>query len=229
MGDDPEENVLTEDANLSGGGDFAESVGGRAAVGAGVAADDARQRQVAVGGHVEALPLHRPVVEGPGDVGPRAAHHVAAQQTRLALGNVQILRQLHETRLDCISIESRSITNYRDRSNCGVTFDVGRGLHFHLAGLDFAGRALGHALVRAGVVVGGVLDHQRAVAQHLVARVVLGVDLVAVANTQTNRSGKPRYCKRTSLLFSLPSNGRPATRRLAIERTKLRLRLGDKL
>ena len=59
------------------------------------------------------------------------------------------------------------------------TFDLRRRFHLDEARLDLSGRTLGHALVGSHVGIGGVLDHQRSVLQHLISRVVLGADFVA--------------------------------------------------
>lgn len=52
---------------------------------------------------------------------------------------------------------------------------------FHVdgTGFDLAGRALGHALVRAHITVGGVFNHQRAVVKNLVLGVVVRTDFIA--------------------------------------------------
>ena len=69
----------------------------------------------------------------------------------------------------------------REEGVAGIlfTFDLRRRFHLDEARLDLSGRTLGHALVGSHVGIGGVLDHQRSVLQHLISRVVLGADFVA--------------------------------------------------
>lgn len=65
-----------------------------------------------------------------------------------------------------------------------VMFTCRRGSHvhrFHVNGtrFHFAGWTFGHAFVRAHIDVGRVLDHERAILENLVFRVVIGADFVA--------------------------------------------------